>query len=109
MQGDIKILKEMKRIVSGKGYHDELTSNLDGVSGEDKIVEKFKEVYQSLYNSHDGHTNLESLQCKIKELIKTQNSMSEIQKVTGQVVKEAITAINITKWMCLEGLVPMPC
>ena len=50
MMGDIELMKELRRVKSGKGEVDELSSMVDGVSGDSNVANKFKEVFQTLYN-----------------------------------------------------------
>ena len=41
MAGDIELMKEMRRVESGKGNIDELTDTVDGVTGEHEVADKF--------------------------------------------------------------------
>ena len=51
VNGDAELLKEMKAISRGRGCKEELPEHVAGADGQDGIVEKFREVYQTLYNS----------------------------------------------------------
>ena len=68
LSGDVCLLKEMKRVTTGKGQMDELTEELDGVTGEQEIVNKFKEVYKSLYNDSESKESMNVIKSKIEEL-----------------------------------------
>ena len=51
MAGDIELMKEMRRVKSGKGKIDEITDTVDGVTGDNEVADKFREIYSTLYNS----------------------------------------------------------
>ena len=87
----------MKRVSSGKGPIDELTEELDGVSGDQEIANKFKEVYNSLYNKSGSEDSMKGIKSKIKTLTSEQDSMKEITKVTASIVKEAVTKMKPDK------------
>ena len=60
----------MKRIKGGDSYSNELPDLVDGANGEEEVVEKFKEVYFSLYNSAETNTEMADLFKKVTSLIK---------------------------------------
>ena len=51
--GNMELFKEMKKIRGSKKNRSELPEIVEDVSGEHHIVEKFREVYEQLYNSWD--------------------------------------------------------
>ena len=51
-------------------------------------MEKFREVYEALYNSADSSRDMVDIKVKIAELI-TAESAEEVKKITGAKVKEA--------------------
>ena len=51
-------MKEMRRVTAGKDHCDEYTEELDGVLGENDVLDKFKEVYESLYNSSGSENEM---------------------------------------------------
>ena len=87
-------MKEMKRIKSGKGALEELPSCVDGAEGEQEIANKFKEVYELLYNSADSETEMMKVKDILHGMIKAEDPEPEIRKITGEIVKEAITRIT---------------
>ena len=103
LQGDLNILKEMKKLKNGKGPMDELPECVDGAEGEQEIANKFKEVYEKLYNSASSDVKMEALKEKIQGLISTEDSEQEIMKVTGEIVKEAITKMKPHKMDVSQG------
>jgi hypothetical protein len=74
----------MKKI-RGKG-EDDLPENVDGAESEDTIAEKFREVYEALYNSLETPTD--TLKQTIKGLI-TKDSINEVNKIREYSVKAA--------------------
>ena len=60
-----------------------------GANGQNEIVDKFKEVYSSLYNSAESQAEISDLMERIIGQI-DQDSMGEVQRVTGAKVKEAV-------------------
>ena len=97
MSGDIDLMKEMRRVTVGKDHCDEYTEELDGVLGENDVLDKFKEVYESLYNSSGCENGMRTLEEKVSALLKSQNSVAEIEKLTSSVVKEAVCHMKSSK------------
>ena len=89
MSGDIELMKEMKRLKKGNGPMEELAETVDGITMEHEVADKFKEVYEALYNSLPSEDEMTALKVNILELIQTEASESEIAKLTSSVVKEA--------------------
>ena len=81
--GDIDLLNEMKKL-NGKKTGGSLPECVEGADTPSDIVDKFKEVYESLYNSvpSDIHKLLE-------KLVIDGDTSFEVNKVTGAKVKEA--------------------
>ena len=93
MAGDINLLKEMKK-VRGKGAENDLPETVEGAENEDSIAEKFKEVYEALYNS--AETTTETLKTKIKAMV-NEDSIIEVNMITGEVVKAATSKLKPQK------------
>ena len=51
LASDIELLKEMKKVRCEGGGQAELPDKVAGAEGESAIVEKFRDVYSSLYTS----------------------------------------------------------
>ena len=97
LQGDCNLLKEMKRIrCGGTGTTHELPDSVSGATGEDDIAEKFKSVYEALYNSADTDAEMAILHEKVSALI-GDNSEEEVAKITGSIVKETVTMMKAQK------------
>ena len=60
------------------------SDRVEWAEGQDEIVEKFREVYESLYKS------------KLQTLIGP-DSLAEVDKITGDVVKKAATLMKSGK------------
>ena len=86
--GDAHLLREMKSIKGGKKQHSTVTEHLDGVDGREAISEKFKNVYEALYNSAGSSDEMNEIKEKLKDLIGL-GSIAQVNRVTGKVVKEA--------------------
>ena len=89
LQGDLALLKVMKNIKKGRGGPPELPDTVAGGSGEEEIVEKFRLVYSTLYNSAGSEAELRVLSDKVQALI-TPEAVDEVARVTGSTVKEAV-------------------
>ena len=97
MKGDTDLLLEMKKIRSGgSGSKGDLPDNVGDADGEDEIVDKFREVYSTLYSSAGSKAEMKSLRQKVKQVIGP-NSVQEVAKVTGAVVKEAALSMKPAK------------
>ena len=91
--GDIQLLKEMKKVkIDGKGSVN-LPDRVEGAEGQDEIVEKFREVYESLYNSAEFEEAVKLIKSKLKTVIGP-DSLDEVCKITGDVVKKAATLMK---------------
>ena len=89
MKGDVDLMREMKKIRNGGGGHkNDLPDNVANADGEEEIVDKFREVYSALYSSAGSESDMQSLRQKIQMMIGAE-SVQEVAKVTGSVVKEA--------------------
>ena len=65
-------------------------------------MEKFKEVYQALYNSSGSRDEMKSVEDKVSDLLKTQNNITEVNKLSADVVKESVCMMK-TKKMDVSG------
>ena len=103
LDGDMKLMKEMKRVLSGRGPTDELPSTVDGATGEQEVADKFREVYEELYNSAGSEVEMAALQVRIHSLIQSEDSMKEVEKITGDVVKKAVGLMKTRKSDVSQG------
>jgi hypothetical protein len=97
MMGDRELMKEMKKVrTGGSSGQTELPDRVEGADGEEEIVEKFREVYSALYTSAGTQPGMEALGAKVATLI-TPEAVSEVTKLTGSVVKNAVTKMKPRK------------
>ena len=54
MEGDIKLLREMRRFKTGKGQMKEMAETVDGITGEPGIADSFATIFKTLYNSSES-------------------------------------------------------
>ena len=110
MAGDMELMKELRRIKSGKGEIDELPETVDGVTGEREVADQFRKVYQTLYTSAASEKGMDDLQ---RFLLQTENSKTEVEKVTADIVKQAVTKMrkhkmDISQGFSLDALLNAP-
>ena len=103
MAGDLELMKELRRLKSGKSELDELPETVDGVSGEREVADQFKKVYQNLYTSAPSEQGMEELQDKLRLLLQSENSNTEVERVTAEVVKQAVTKMKRHKMDISQG------
>ena len=96
MEGDVQLLKEMKTIKKGKAANCELPDNVGGAEGEQGIAELFKESYDNLYNSAPSGAEMKEIKAMLEGLIGLSASQ-DVAKVTGTVVKEAVSKLKPNK------------
>ena len=90
--------------ISGSGNNSgDLPDNVAGANGEDEIVDKFRVVYSELYNSWGSEEEMKEVKEKVASLIQNQDSLSEVMKVTGAVVKEAVHSMKSGKADVSQG------
>ena len=92
-QGDTDLLKQMKQIQGGKKQHAPCPDNIDDANGSTQICDMFKAVYEELYNSSGSVEAMNEIKVKLDTLI-GQESMFEVSKLTGPVVKEACSRMK---------------
>ena len=103
MAGDIELMKEMRKIKSGKNSVNELPETVDGVSGERQVADQFAEIYENLYNSAGSKEGMAELQVKLRGLLQSEDSRAEIGKVMADVVKKAATMMKPHKMDVSQG------
>ena len=101
--GSVDFLAEMKKVRGGSKAKADLTDNLEGANGEANIAEKFCQVYEEPYNSSGAGEAMDALRGVINHKIETEDSMSEVGKITGEVVKEAACKLKPAKGDVSEG------
>ena len=87
MWGGADLVKEMKKLRGAKQRLD-LPENVAGANGEAEVCQKFKTVYENLYNSAPSVEETGRLKVQIETNIK-QEDIIEVQRVTAGAVKHA--------------------
>ena len=95
--GSMNLLQELKKVRKGGKAAADLPDNVAGSNGEEEIVDKFREVYSTLYNSWGSEKEMENIKQKVAGLVQTEGSLAEVQKLTGQVVKKAACRMKPAK------------
>ena len=103
MAGDLALLKEMKRVQSGKGELDELPDVVDGVSGHQEVANEFGKVHAALYNSAGSEDKMAELQVRIRGLIQSEDSATEIARITPEVLKTVAARMKPRKMDVSQG------
>ena len=76
---------------------------MDGSSGEDNIATTFTKIFQTLYNSAESSTEMKELQTKIQDLVDSEDSDVEVEKVTLELVKRAACSLKPHKMDVSRG------
>ena len=101
-QNDIDLLAEMKKIKGNKSKGQVMPDEVDGETEPDKILDKFKEVYENLYNSSGTVEAMMTIKEKLNRLI-DDRSIAEVNKITGQLVKKACAKMKANKLVVSGG------
>jgi hypothetical protein len=91
--GDIDLLKQMKQMKGSKKQHVDCPDNIDNATGSAQISDMFKTVYEELYNSAGSEEAMYDIKAKLAPMI-GQDSILEVNKLTGSVVKEACSRMK---------------
>ena len=91
--GDRALLAKMKRVMGSRKTAQEMPSCLEGSVGETEILEKFKELYEELYNSSSTEGEVSELLKGLQSRIDCR-SEGEVAKMTLSVVKRACSKIK---------------
>ena len=102
----MELIKEMRRVKKGCNVVTELPDIVGGVEGEENIVERFRTVYRTLYNSASTAVEVDIIKERLGTLI-TANSMGEVKKITGDKVREAAKLLKPVKLMLVKAFLVM--
>ena len=86
--GSVNLFMELKKIKGSDKSGGSLPDIVAGATGETAIVEEFRQVYQSLYNSCNTSEAMEELKNLVENSIAADSAL-EADLVTGDVVKAA--------------------
>ena len=97
MQGDVELIKQMKIIKKGRNDgNSELPDTVGGAVGEQNIAELFKQSYEKLYNSAPSGDEMHEMKAALEDLIAAA-SKEDVEKLTGEIVKEAVSRLKPQK------------
>ena len=97
MEGDVKLLKEMKTIRKGRHAGNcELPNTVGGAEGEESIAEMFREAYEELYNSAPSENEMAGIKEHLENIIENA-AKEEVSELTGDVVKNAVSKLKLSK------------
>ena len=68
-KGDLELLEEMKKSLDKKSGWATMQNSLEGVVGEAEIVDKFKELYETLYNSCGTENAMSVIKQKLEAMM----------------------------------------
>ena len=88
MSGDMDLMKELKKTLSKQKSDQKVLESLEGEVTEDGILAKFRELYAKLYNSAGTEEEVGRLKLQLDDMI-TEDALTEVEKVTGDIVKKA--------------------
>ena len=90
-QGNIALMREMRNTMNRKDHGQSIPESLDGKVTHDSILERFRECYEELYNSAGTEHAMDIIKEKLQNILKENNheSVKEVNKVTGKLVKQA--------------------
>ena len=95
MLGGANWFQELKKTRGGR-VNPNLPEQVAGANGEQEICEKFKDVYETLYNSENSVTEMADIKATVQHRI-TEEDYKEVEKVTGPVVKIAASSMKKAK------------
>ena len=86
----------MKKVKGDKKDRPDLPETVGDVTGEELVVDKFRQVYEQLYNSWDTSGEMLELKKEVFEKIHKEEA-EEARKITGARVKEATSSMKLGK------------
>ena len=96
------LLMEMRKVMGTKHGVQELPDSLEGAVGQSDILEKFRSLYQTLYNSAGTEEGMVELRRKMETMIDCR-SEAEVRKITAKEVQEACKRMKPGKIDVKEG------
>ena len=76
----------MKEIRGKKNNKQTMPDCVDGETAPNLILDKFKDVYQQLYNSAETSPAMREIKQQLKVLIGETDSLIEVNKITSNIV-----------------------
>ena len=95
-EGNMALMREMRATIGSKSVGQAIPECLDGNVTHDTILERFRECYEELYNSAGTEQAMETIREGLQNKIQGSRfqGQSEVQKVSGAIVKQACTRMR---------------
>ena len=87
-RGDQALLQEMRRVLGSKHQQQEVPDVLEGAVGQGPVLEKFRSLYEALYNSAGTQDRMDDLRLEMMSMVDCR-SEGEVRKVTADEVAAA--------------------
>ena len=91
--GDVALIKELKKTLNNKSMAQTVPDSLDGKVTPETVLERFRECYHDLFNSAGTQNAMTAIKAKLEQLIDA-SSAKEVDKVTGDIVKQACSRMK---------------
>ena len=91
--GDRKLMEEMKKSMNSKSIGQSVPENVDGNVTHESILDRFKTIYETLYNSAGTEAAMDRIKERLQNLVNL-DSLVDVDKVSGKVVKEACSRMK---------------
>ena len=100
--GDQALLLEMRRVMGSKHQAQEMPESLEGAVGHGAVVDKFKSLYELLYNSASSEERMGELREMMAGMVDCRDE-AEVRRVTPEVVAAACRKMKGGKVDVTEG------
>ena len=91
--GNLALVKELKKTLLDKPLGQTVPECVEGKVTHESILEVFRNCYSELYNSASTEGAMNDIKKKLQGMI-NENSLREVDKVTGEVVKQACSRMK---------------
>ena len=86
--GNRALLQEMKRVIGSSKQAQQVPDSLEGAHGSGPVLDKFKSLYEALYNSAASGVKMNDILTTIDEMLDCR-AEGEVRRVTAKVVAAA--------------------
>ena len=86
--GDQQLLSEMRKVMGSKYQPQALPESFEGVTGHIEVVDKFRDLYEQLYNSASTEEQMEDIRLKMEGMIDCR-AEAQVRKIQPAVVAAA--------------------
>ena len=86
LNGDKDLFKELKK---RRGFDSTTSTKVDGANSPESIADKFKDIYEKLYNRTSNSEPINKLLSEINENV-SEKDMDDVEKVTSEMVENIL-------------------